>query len=169
MAKVTVTLQGTAEADARASGDRRLRLFTREAGLLRLPWVPETLSTSDAHDGVWEEVPRPGRKPLLIKTGRNLAKLAFAARLYDGGRSVAPLQKQLRALSKSKDPIVVTFSQHERGVFRMTGLAFTDTQEGSGGRPVESVADIELTEDSDAAPVLCPVPRGKASNMAVRV
>ena len=165
MANVTVILKGSAEADARKAGDRKLRMFTREAGLLRFPLVPEALSTTDAQDA-WETIDRPGRKPILYRTGRNLEKLAFAARLYDGGRSVAGYQKQLRALSRSKDPIVVTFADDQRGLFRITGLAFTDTDETVGGRPTESTVDIELTEDSDAAPVVGPVPRGSGKGFA---
>lgn len=165
MASVTLLIKGTAEQDARKAGDRALRMFTREAGLLRLPFVPEAISTSDAAD-VWETIDRPGRKPILIRSGKNLEKLSFAARLYSGGRSIAGMQKQLRQLAASQDPIVVTFADDDRGVFRITGLAFTDTDETSGGKPTESVADIELTEDSDAAPVVGPVPRGRGKNMA---
>ena len=165
MASVTVLIKGTAEADARAAGDRRMRMFTREAGLLRLPLIPVSRSVGDAHD-VWERIDRPGRRPLLVRTGKNLETLAFAAELYDRGRSVASFQRLLRKLSRSEDPIVVTLSAQDMGVFRMTGLAFTDTEENDAGQPTRSVADIELTEDSDASPVVGPVPRGKGKGFA---
>lgn len=164
MASVTVLIKGTAEAAARDAGDRRMRMFTREAGLLRLPLIPVARSTTDVQD-VWEEVDRPGRAPLLIRTGKNLEKLSFAAVLYDAGRPVAPYQRLLRQLSRSEDPIVVTLSAEHMGAFRITGLAFTDTEENAAGKPTRSTADIELTEDSDASPVVGPVPRGKAKNM----
>lgn len=165
MASVTVLIKGTAEADARAAGDRRMRMYTREAGLLRLPLIPVSRSTTDVQD-VWEEVDRPGRAPLLIRTGKNLEKLAFGAELYDRGRSVADYQRLLRRLARSEDPTVVILSAEHMGTFRITGLAFTDTNENADGKPTRSTADIELTEDSDASPIVGPVPRGKGKNMA---
>lgn len=165
MASVTVTIAGTAEADARAAGDRRMRMFTREAGLLRLPLIPVARSRSGLADQ-WDQIPRPGRRPILVRTGKNLEVLAFTAELYDRGRSVKGYQKLMEDLQDSEDPVVVTLSAEQMGVFRITGLAFTDTEETAAGKPTRSTADIELTEDSDASPVVGPVPRGGGKGFA---
>jgi phage protein U len=165
VASVTVLIKGTVEQQARAAGDRRMRMFTREAGLLRLPLVPVARSRAGIED-VWEQIPRPGRKPIMYRTGKNLETLSFAAELYDNGRSVKPYQKLLEDLCASEDPVVVTLSAEQMGVFRITGCAFTDTEENAAGKPTRSTADIELTEDSDASPVVGPVPRGGGKGFA---
>lgn len=167
MATVTLTLDGTAEADARAAGDRHLRMFSRDVGLVVLPLVPTTVSTSGAADA-WESVDRPGRKPLLYRAGKSLENPTFAVELWAKGASVEPQKRQLRDLAASEDPIVVTMASNQWGAFRVTGLAFTDdlTTMLPGGRPSRCTADIELTEASDAAPVVGPVPHGGGKGFA---
>lgn len=165
MASVTVLIKGTAEEQARTAGDRRMRMFTREAGLLRLPLIPTARTRSGIED-VWDQIPRPGRKPILYRTGKNLEVFSFTAELYDGGRSVKPYQTLLENLAASDDPVVVTLSAEQMGLFRVTGAAFTDTEENQAGKPTRSTADIELTEDSDASPVVGPVPRGGGKGFA---
>ncbi len=92
-------------------------------------------------------------------------KVPQGVSILSSGRPVAPYQRLLRQLSRSEDPIVVTLSAEHMGAFRITGLVFTDTEENAPGKPTRSTAAIELTEDSDASPVVGPVTRGKAKNM----
>ena len=165
MASVTVTLDGTPEDTARRSGDKHLRMFTREAGLMLLPLLPVSVSTSDVAD-VWETVDRPKRKPLLYRVGKNLEKPSYALELWNKGASVDGQKRQLKALARSQDPVVVTMASNEWGTYRVTGLAFTDSEWLPGGRPSRCTVDIELTEASDAAVVVGPVPHGGGKGFA---
>jgi len=58
-----------------------VRLFDPLGGtVVRLPWMPEEIETSNVAQA-WSEVPRPGRVPLLLSSGKNLPVVSLPFRL----------------------------------------------------------------------------------------
>ena len=64
-----------------------VRLFDPLGGtVVRLPWMPEEIETSNVAQA-WSEVPRPGRVPLLLSSGKNLPVVSLPFRLVNPGQS----------------------------------------------------------------------------------
>lgn len=184
MAKLTVTVRGTGRnmatkakprkpkpkpsPAARPRQGRGLELYAPGVGLLRLPFLPDSIQLTDLGD-TWTDIPRPGRRPLLVREGVNNAKMTFAVELWDGGGSILDQQADLRRLAKAATPVVVSIANEAWRGMRITGLAVTHTAwDNPDGRPTRGTADLELTEASDAAAVIGPVVKvkGKGRGMA---
>lgn len=144
--------------------DRTLRLIHRNnRSLVRLPYLPDDLRLSGLAD-VWEQRERPGRAPLLLRTGKNLTTVALTCVLGDPAGSAKPVAatiRLLRAFAAQREPLRARFATRDMGPVRVTGLTVTETMWDTAGQPVRATVDVELTAASDAAAAVGPVPRKK--------
>lgn len=156
---LTVNVGGLSANPAAGSG-RRLRLWTRDTGFVTMPTIPRDGIDIAGLPAQWERVPRPGRKPMLLLSELDLETVTFTCRLrYRDGSPLLALQRKLKRLARSEEPIAAAFAARDWGTWRMTGLAISEEPSWDGlGHPTVSIADIELTEAADAAAVVGPVP-----------
>lgn len=161
MTALTITVGGTASNPAAGTG-RRLRMWTRGTGFVTMPTIPRDGIDLGGLPSQWDRITRPGRKPMLLRAELDLETVSFTCRLRyrDGdGTSVLKLQRKLKKLARTEEPIAAAFAARNWGTWRMTGLAISEDPSWDGwGNPTLSIADIELTEAVDASAVVGPIP-----------
>ena len=160
MTVLTVTVGGNPLDNRTYGTGRRLRLWTRDTGFVTLPTIPRDGIDIGGLPAQWERVTRPGRKPMLLFSELDLETVSFSVRLrYRDTTSVLVLQRKLKRLARTEEPIAAAFAGRDWGTWRMTGLAISEDPTWDGwGNPTLSMADIELTEAVDAAAVVGPIP-----------
>lgn len=144
-----------------ANHSRRMRLMDPIGGtVLYLMYLPDELAEAGLAD-VWEQTPRPGRKPLLQRTGKALPVASFTVRLMNRGQegSVGGDVRTLKRLAKADSPLRLDMAGQFLGLYRVTGLSVRQTKWTRGGNPSDAEADVELTTASDGVAAIGPVPR----------
>lgn len=167
MATVTYALAMPPHGGLRAPNTKRMaRLYSQGVGTVILPWWPSDV----AWDGLapaWEQQPRPGRKPLLLRSGESLPTLRIgcvvAAPTPD--TSVWPVLNGLGKIAAS--PYVCALSLGSRlsywrvSQFSYTELDWTSAKDGQFGACSKAEVSLELTQPSDASIPMGPVkPKG---------
>lgn len=128
---------------------------------LRFPWIPDEVQRDNVA-AAFEQIPRPGRRPLLVNTGRSLATLQLTVELsYRNGAPVQPLIDDLVKYAGNGRPVIAYLGPRMLGLAQITGLSPRETAWNRSGRATEAVCDLELTQFSAAAPVVGPVPNRK--------
>lgn len=112
----------------------------------------------------WSSHARPGRKPLALRDGDNLATESLTLTLArpDHQDHVEDYIAALRALAKSGDRItLVNLSPSERGPWRISNLTINGTLRQAGTNYfTRAEARLDLLEASDANPKVGPVSGG---------
>lgn len=142
--------------------DGKVTLYCPGVALVRLPWWPEDVERGNG-GRTWEEVPRPGREPLLLSSGRNLDtySLGFTLRNADG-RHVADDVAAIEAIANSEVPCSLIMGGTLRGTFQVAEPpVFVELEHAAGGRPVVVDVSLTLKRASDATVKVGPVPRKK--------
>lgn len=140
--------------------DGSMRLITTGLGTLRLPFIPEDIAVSGLA-GSWEQVARPGRVPVLRRTGLNLASTRVSVVVWQQGQSIQSIIDVVKIHAESANPTSLILSKVTRGAMRITELSWSETDWNRDGAPIQATLDMTLTSSSDASAPIGPVPKPK--------
>lgn len=143
-----------------ATVTRAPRLATSGLGTTVLPWLPEEIAVSGMADA-WSKLDRPGRTPVLRRTGLSLPETRVTFRLSDGGGSVAGIIAELGAHTRDVNPTTLILASVSRGSMHVTDLTVTEKDWDESGNPTDATVDIVLTQASDASVPIGPLPKPK--------
>jgi len=152
----TLTLYRKGTAPRYKSGHPRAYLATSTGIKLVLPFAPVEVD----HDGwadPFETLDRPGRLPLVRRSGDGLPTLSFAVTIayQDHQDSVEGVIARLRSIAYSGARVTVGgMSVHELGPWRMTGCQVTTTARQYGSNRITgATASLSFLRDSDVTVV----------------
>jgi hypothetical protein len=138
---------------------QQLRLSAPAVGTVVLPWWPDEVAASNLA-GVYEEQPRPGRRPLLLRSGDPLPEMRIGCIVStsnaDRRGNVAKVLSGLRRLAVVKTPVTVKLATRS-GRYRIVDLAITELEWDSKGQPSNAEVSLTLTTGSDAAVPVGPI------------
>ena len=140
---------------------RQVQLVARVLGTVVLPWWPDEIADSNLA-GIHETQDRPGRTPLLLRSGNPLPELRIGCVVstsntgQDG--NVAELLAGLRRLALAKNPLTVKLASRS-APYRITDLGITELDWDSDGQPSSAEVSITLTSASDAVVPVGPIKR----------
>lgn len=154
MSTVTVSVPGLASGPVSSAA----RLYTPGVGVLRLPWWPTSVDNTRL-GLVWTEQDRPGRRPLLLRQGRQLPQMqvAFTASGSHAEASIATWLATLGQHADSKQPTSLLLAQSNRGRMHLVNLSISETEWTESGAPSRANVDMTLTTVSDASAPIGPV------------
>ncbi len=152
---VTVRVPGYATPES-----KQVRLSAPVLGSVVLPWWPDEIATSNLAS-VYEEQTRPGRTPLLLRSGDSLPELRIGCIVSttDLGQdeNVAEVLDALRKLARARKPLTVKVASRG-GSYRMTDLGITELEwDAKTGQPSSAEVSITLIEASDAVVPVGPI------------
>jgi len=140
------------------AGSQQARLICPGIGTLTLPWWPAEVENSGWAAG-WAETERPGRAPLLTRASDPLPSLRipFILRGTTPDESVQDELDIVRALAAAKPVVQLMLGRSDRGQWRITEAAATETDWAANGEP--SIVDVmlQLRKASDAAIPVGPI------------
>lgn len=129
-----------------------------------MPYAPREGQHTNIAD-VFTQLARPGRKPLLVRTGADLRVETFTLTIAhrDPQTSVEPYLKVLRQIAESGDRCSISLSRLEHGiVWRLTGLNINVTARQHGtNNATRATAELTFTEAVDGRVKLGPLTGGK--------
>ena len=138
---------------------RQVRLSAPTLGTVVLPWWPDEIAQGNLA-GVYEEQLRPGRRPLLLRSGDSLPELRIgcivSTTAAEGPGNVANVLTALRAMAKAKKPVTLKLASRSAR-YRVTDLGITELDWDSEGRPSSAEVSLTLLSASDAAVPVGPI------------
>ena len=161
--------QGEAR-DAISSAEQRARNRTQPKMTMRsgatkftVPYAPRE-SVHSGFASTYNEVARPGRVPLVLRSAPGLWKMTFTLFLghQNPDQSFDVEWNTLRALAESTDPIVIAGGPGNNKYWHITNITLNVTARGAGtNRVTRGTVDCEFTQSSELAPAPGPVKGGK--------
>jgi hypothetical protein len=145
-----------------ADVNRQLTLFAPIVGTVVLPWWPDEIASS-ALAGVYETQDRPGRQPLLLRSGDPLPEIRVGCVVStsnpDQPGNVANVLTALRTLAvRAKFPITVKMASRT-GRYRITDLGITELEWDKSGEPTMAEVSLTLTTASGTVIPVGPIRR----------
>lgn len=138
---------------------RQVRISTPVLGTVVLPWWPDDIASGNLA-GNYEEQSRPGRTPLLLRSGDPLPELRIGCIVSttsaDKPGNVAQVIAGLRRLALAKKPVDVKLASRS-GQYRITDLGITELDWDSSGEPLSAEVSLTLVSASDAAVPVGPI------------
>lgn len=112
------------------------------------PFAPRSVTYS-GFEGVYNETPRPDRKPIFTRSGKSLRKISMELflgdELYDTSQEDA--LTQLEALAGTIVPLVIEYDPRCAGTWRLTSLSYTsELREKEMDEITRATASLEFTE-----------------------
>lgn len=152
---VTIRVPGYATPES-----KQVRLSEQTAGTVVLPWWPDEIATSNIAS-VYEEQARPGREPLLLRSGDSLPELRIGCIVSTSDLSqegsVADVLTALRQLARARKPVKVKIASRS-GQYRVTDLGITEMEWDAGsGDPSSAEVSLTLVTSSDAVVPVGPI------------
>lgn len=147
--------------DRGKGNERKMRLYVRGIGTVVLPYYPEDIQFSGLSAN-YEEQRRPGRQPLLIRTGLSLREMrvgVVVSRQNLEARAegnVQPILKTLGVMSRSKQPVEVKLAGR-KSRWRMTDLGITELDWSRKGLAILAEVSMTFVELSDATVPVGPI------------
>lgn len=115
----------------------------------------------------WIEAERSGNTPLLMRKADKLDTLAFSFTMVETRNrnfvSMAESVLALKAVAKSSQRVLVSYSRLESGLWRITEASAASVQrhpDPTNNEPTELTASVKLTRASDPAVAVGPVSGG---------
>ena len=166
------TIVTRVHAYARPAGDARKMILTTERSTwtLVVPYAPRVVNYTGFEQD-WQEVPRPGRYPILGSAGQKLKKMSFDLFLGNKNRDVdvETIISRLVGLAGSSDRILVSFSSREAGLWRISGLSIASAHRNRlNQRIVQATATVEFTQAVDAPVKVGPASGGHSTPRTVK-
>lgn len=141
----------------------KMRIVAEGRAPFEVPYAPRE-TQSDGFVPQFTVVDRPGREPLLIRTGGALQSMSFELVLghLNPNQSVEKPLKQLRALAGSGKRMRIKFDDLMAGKrWRLTGFTEHVTMRQHGtNQPTRAVCSFVFTEASDPVVAVGPVSGG---------
>lgn len=138
---------------------RQVRLTAPTVGEVVLPWWPDEISSA-AMAGVYETQDRPGRTPLLLRSGDPLPELRIGCIVSttnpEQPGDVAQVVTALRRMAVVKKPVTVKLASRSAR-YRITDLGITELDWDISGEPSSAEVAITLTTASDATVPVGPI------------
>ena len=161
MAALTITQRRPARAIVPPA--KRARLRTEKGLEFEFPYAPRGTSLGGLAAPVTVQA-RPGRKPLSLLDGGNLASLDLVFQLahFDHQLPVEAMVNELRRIGESGQRVTVLgMSPQERGPWRIDDLSIGGELRQQGTNELtRAVVSLSLVEASDANPKVGPVSGG---------
>lgn len=146
---------------------KRARLRTEKGTEFEFPYAPRGTSLGGLASPVSVQS-RPGRKPLALLDGGNLASLDLVFQLahFDHQLPVEGMINRLRQIAESGHRVTVLgMSPQERGPWRVDDLSISGELRRQGTNELtRAVVSLSLVEASDANPKVGPVSGGHSGN-----
>lgn len=146
--------------------NKKMYIYAESTGTLSLsvPYAPREVEYGGwAQD--WTETERSGNTPLLLRKGQPLQSLRFSLTLADPNPYEVQTSNLLALyhLARTKERVLVRYSQMESGLWRITDISVSSQQRHPETNEVtQGVVSLTLTQASDAAPSVGPVSGGPA-------
>lgn len=138
---------------------RQVRISAPTVGTVVLPWWPDEIASANLA-GVYEEQARPGRTPLLLRSGDPLPELRIGCIVSttsaDKPGNVGQIMSGLRRLALAKKPVAVKLASRS-AQYRMTDLGITELDWDADGEPSSAEVSLTLMSASDAAVPVGPI------------
>lgn len=146
----------------RSNITRQARLFAPTIGTVVLPWWPDEISGSNLA-GIYETQERPGRTPLLLRSGDPLPEVRIGCVVSTAAADRGNVQRTLTYLGRmSRTRATVTLKLASRaGRYRVTDLGITELDWDKVGNPSSAEVSMTLISASDAAVPVGPVKKKK--------
>lgn len=138
--------------------------------VLDLPWWPSTI-TASGEPPKWNEIERPGRKPLLIRQAEGLAErrvsMVIATRSADGRNATSvenSCQATLNTIAKIAShlqPASLILGARNTGRWRITDMSVTELEWTSTGDVSRAEVSLTLKAASDAEVPIGPIKKRK--------
>lgn len=153
---VTVRVEGYA-----SDITRQVRISAPTIGEVVLPWWPDEVSASNLA-GIYDEQARPGRTPLLLRSGDPLPEVRIgcivSTQSADKRGSVTNVLDGLRRLALASKPVDLKVASRA-GEYRITDLGITELEWDVDGQPSSAEVSLTLVSASDAAVPVGPIPK----------
>lgn len=142
----------------------RMYLFSETGSVsLALPVAPRAISYG-GFGADWVEAERSGNTPLLLRKAVKLETMQFSALLTSKSTMFFPQTAEinaLRALSGTRERVLVRYSAQEAGLWRVTACAYdSELRHPDTNEVTRAMLSMSLTRASDAAPAVGPVSGG---------
>lgn len=140
---------------------RQVRLTAPTIGTVVLPWWPDEISSA-ALAGIYEPIDRPGRTPLLLRSGDPLPEVRIGCIVTtqntgeDG--NVEAVLAGVRAMALVKKPVKLKIASRSAR-YRVTDLGITELDWDATGLPSSAEVSMTLTVASDAVVPVGPIKR----------
>lgn len=109
----------------------------------------------------WVQVERVGLIPLLVRKADKLDTIKFTIQVggrFDYYEDQAGYLESLVVVAKSRERVMMRYSRHETGLWRITSLAIASAvRDPNTNGILQATADITMTQASDPAPSVGPV------------
>ncbi len=144
-----------------ATATRQARLYAQGVGTVVLPWWPDEIAHA-AIAPLYETQDRPGRAPLLLRSGDSLAEVRIGCLIstttaeINGVGNVSAVLNGLRAAAQSKKPVNLRLASR-KSQYRVTDLGITELDWDDKGQPISAEVSMTLTSASDAAVPVGPI------------
>lgn len=161
--------------DTRSVDQRQVRLTSPQLGTVVLPWWPDEIAWGNMAN-TYDEQERPGRTPLLLRSGAGLEELRVGTVVRprdlegsgdvgtSGGTDISPtistMLDTLRAMSRARQPITVAIAGRS-ALYRITDLGLTELEWSATGHPLVAEVSLTLKAASEAAVPVGPIKRPK--------
>jgi hypothetical protein len=135
-----------------------------------LPWWPDDVADAKLA-AAWTQLERPGRAPLLLRAGRQLAErtISYTARHRDFDAPVARHLDRLVAMAASTTPITLMLASTDAGAWHITDLSWTVVNHSRAGEIAVAEVSMTLTRASDGGVKVGPVPPRRAGERTERL
>lgn len=138
---------------------RQVRISAPAIGTVVLPWWPDEIAGANLA-GIYEEQGRPGRTPLLLRSGDPLPELRIGCIVSttsaDQPGNVGQVIAGLRRLALAKKPVDVKLASRSAS-YRITDLGITELDWDTNGEPSMAEVSLTLLSASDAAVPVGPI------------
>ena len=127
----------------------RLIIKTDPAGLtFSATYAPREVEYS-GFEAIYQEVERPGRKPLLRKSGEALRRISME--IFVGSKdietSVSPQIRLLERLAESPLPLVIEYEPRTYGRWRIEALSYSSVDRTTSGNQISrALVSIDFVE-----------------------
>jgi hypothetical protein len=140
---------------------RQVRISAPVIGEVVLPWWPDEIAGSNLA-GIYETQDRPGRTPLLMRSGDPLGELRIgcivATNNPEQPGNVAQVLGALRRMALARKPVTVKLASRSAR-YRITDLGITELDWDGTGEPSQAEVSITMTAASDAVVPVGPIKR----------
>jgi hypothetical protein len=142
--------------------ERQVRLSAPSVGTVVLPWWPDEISSSNLAS-VYEEQARPGRTPLLLRSGEPLHEVRIGCIVSVtnsewADENVANVLDGLATLATVEAPIALKLASRS-SQYRISDLGITELDWDETGAPTSAEVSLTLISASDAAVPVGPIKR----------
>ena len=146
--------------------NKKMYIYAESTGTLSLsaPYAPREIEYGGwAQD--WTQTERSGNTPLLLRKGQPLLSLRFSLLLADKNpfRTQTDHLLALYHLARTKERVLVRYSQMESGLWRITDASVSsEMRHPETNEVTRGVVSVTLTQASDPAPSVGPISGGPA-------